>query len=265
MPLSRNGARAVALALMVSLGLVSRVSFAQQAIVTMPSADITPARQFFAMHETQARAWGQRPYWAGTWFLTYGLGYETELAATLFDFGVTYDGGVGNTALALGFKSGVPLLHDVAPRLELRLTFGAMAMVSTVGRGVGHWLYFVPTLRIPGVETRVGAGLSHASEQFYGPGYSALSFIASIEQPVPVPGVRGLSIVAEWFSGSHELSNLIVGLTWHPTPRWIFVLGWKIPTRDAVFTLNEQAVVAEVGIFFPPLGRSTTGSHPAEH
>ena len=100
--------------LAVTVWLAVRTAEAQQAIISMPSADITGARQFFLMHESQLRLWGPRQYWAGTYFLTYGLGYGTELAATLFDFGVNYDGSIGNTTLALGFKSGVRLFTQSA-------------------------------------------------------------------------------------------------------------------------------------------------------
>ncbi len=71
--------------LLAGLACPWRAAHAQQAIVTMPSADVTGPRQLFFMHESQVRVWGDRPYWAGTYFLTYGLGYGTELAATVFD------------------------------------------------------------------------------------------------------------------------------------------------------------------------------------
>ncbi len=242
------------LALSITVLLSARTATAQQAIISMPSADITGPRQFFLMHESQLRLWGARRYWAGTYFLTYGLGYGTELAATLFDLGVNYDGSIGNTTLALGFKSGVRLFTQSAPAWQFQISFGAMAMVSLVNRGVGTWMYALQSFRLPVLRTRLGIGVSYATEQLYGTGYNQLSAMASIEQPLPIPRVSGLSLVAEWFSGSHELSNFILGLTWHPTPTWIFVLGWKVPTRDAVFHIDEQALVAEVGAFFPTIG-----------
>lgn len=230
------------------------VAHAQQAIISMPSADITGPRQLFFMHETQLRTWGQRPYWAGTYFLTYGLGYGTELAATVFDHGVYADGSSGITSLALGFKSAVRLFTREAPRWQLQLSFGAMLLTSLNNGSVGAWLYALQSFRLPVLRTRLAVGVSYASEQLYGPGYNEVSLIASLEQPLPLGSVRGLSVVAEWFSGRHELSNLIVGLTYHPTPTWIFVLGWKIPTRYDAFRVGDMAIVAEVGFFLPPFG-----------
>lgn len=253
-PIAR-GARLLALLLpLVLLVAAARPAAAQQAIVTMPSADITGARTFFFMHESQLRLWGPKPYWAGTYFLTYGLGAGTELAATVYDYGVSYDGTSGNSSLALGFKSGIRLFPQRVPRLQLQISFGAMVMTSLVGRGVGPWMYTLATMRVPVLRTRLGVGASWAGEQFYGPGNEGVSLMASIEQPIPIPRVHGLSVVAEWFSGNHELSNLIVGVTYHHAPTWIFVLGWKIPTRYGTFRVNDQAIVAEVGLFFPTIG-----------
>jgi hypothetical protein len=183
-----------------------------------------------------------------------GLGYGTELAATVFDQGVYPNGGTGNTSLALGFKSAVRLFSREAPAWQLQLTFGAMAVTSLNDGSVGGWIYALQSFRLPALRTRLAVGVSYATEQLYGPGVREFSLIASVEQPLPIPGVRGLSFVAEWFSGQHELSNLIFGLTWHPNPTWIFVLGWKIPTRYNTVDVNDMAAVVEVGFFLPPFG-----------
>lgn len=220
---------------------------AQQAIISMPAADITPEGTFFVMHETQTRFW-ERPYWNTTHFLTYGVGHNTELAATLFNVGIP---STGNATLALGAKSYIPFFERELPRSELRLNLGAMALISLDNQGVGAWVYGLTSFRLPVLRTRLGAGFSYATPQLYEA--TALSVMLSIEQPIP--GIRGLSLVGEWFSGSHDLSNLIVGLTYHPNPRWIFVLGWKVPTRDQHMHVNEQALVAEVGLFLPLPGR----------
>ncbi|MDP3278791.1 MAG: hypothetical protein Q8Q09_26605 [Deltaproteobacteria bacterium] len=230
----------------------------------MPAADTTADRQFFLMHESQLRLWGRSPYWSGTYFLTYGVGSHTEVALTLFDVGVDRHGALyGNTTLAAGFKSVLPFARASAPELELGLITGAMALSSLRDGSFGGWMYAIPTFRLPLLRTRISAGVSYASEQLYGQGYNQFSFAASIEQPLPIPGTRGFSLVAEWFSGSHELSNLIVGATWHLHPALILVLGWKIPTRDQFFHLNEQALVAEIGVYFPRIGR--TPAYVSDH
>jgi hypothetical protein len=231
---------------------------AQQAIVTLPSADITPTGKLFFMHETQARIWGDAPYWSGTYFTTYGLTPGLELAATVFDVGVFGGGKVGNPSLALGAKGRLELFEAALPSLDLCMIAGAMAVVALDGDGVGHWLYSSLSGKVPWLDTRLSVGASHASSQFYGPGFDTISFTASVEQPIP--GIHGLSLVAEWFSGRHELSNFIGGVTYHPNPTWIFVAGWKVPTQDGDFKVDEQALVLEVGLFLPVLaGASQAG------
>lgn len=239
---------------------------AQQAIITMPAADTTPERSFFVMHESQLRLWGPKPAWSGTYFLTFGVGSNTELAVTLFDVGVDGAGALyGNATLAAGFKSVVPIARASAPSLELGIITGAMALSSLRDSTLGGWMYAIPTVRLPVARTRLSAGVSFATEQLYGRGHSGFSFAASIEQPVPIPGTRGLSLVAEWFSGAHELSNLIVGATWHLHPALILVAGWKVPTRDAYFHVHEQALVFEVGGFFPRIGAGPAYDDHDEH
>lgn len=229
----------------------------------MPGADITAPGRVFAMQESQLRLWGPRPYSAGTYFLTLGLDGRTELAAALFDLGTSYEGTIGNTTLALGLKSSVRVFHDEASRASVDLTFGAMALGSLVGLGWDAWLYALRSVRLPALGTRLSVGASYARPQLYGPSApERLSAMASIEQPLP--GVRGLSLMVEWFSGGHDLSNLIAGVTWHPNSTWIFVVGWKVPTRDATFHVDEQALVFEVGFFLPRLGGGALRTRPSQ-
>ncbi|MBL9006444.1 MAG: hypothetical protein JNJ46_19470 [Myxococcales bacterium] len=238
-------ARSLLLSLFVAVSqLLPGSASAQQAIVTLPSADITEPRVFFAMKESQLRAWGQKPMWNATFFLTYGIGYHTELAATFFNIGVPR---TDHASVALGSKSALPLFTDALPSLDIKLTAGAMGLVSLDGKGLGHWLYTHLSLRLPRLATRISAGISQGSAVLFLQEH-ATSFIAAIEQPIP--GLHGLTVTAEWFSGSHDLSNLIIGAAYHPSPRWIFVLGYKIPTKDREITVEEQALVGEVGFFF---------------
>lgn len=217
---------------------------AQQAIVTMPSADITDPRVVFAMKESQLRLWGREPMWNATFFLTYGLGYHSELALTFFNIGVP---ATDNASMAMGYKTALPLFADRHADLELKLTFGAMGIVSLDAQGYGYWLYSHLSGRLPRLETRISAGISQGSKVLFLKD-QATSFIVALEQPIP--WVHGLTLTAEWFSGSHDLANLIFGAAYHPNPRMIFVLGYKIPTKDAHFTVDEQALVGEIGFFF---------------
>lgn len=219
-----------------------RSAQAQQAIVSLPSADVTEEGRAFVMHETQLRPWS-KPYWNTTHFFTYGLGRHTELAITFFNLGIPE---TRNTSMALGFKSAFPLLDEERSRWALRLVLGGMLLVSFNDGGIGYWNYGLLVLTLPRVQTRIGAGVHLASKQLQEK--DAVSFMGSIEQPIP--GVHGLTAVAEWFSGDHDLSNLIVGVCYHPNPTWIFVLGYKMPTQSWDAFHQKHGFVAEVGAFF---------------
>lgn len=223
---------------------VAKNAHAQQAIVTLPSADITDKRTLFTMKESQLRLWGDQPMWNATFFLTYGIGYHTELAATFFNIGVP---STAHASLAIGSKSALPLFADKLPWLDLKFTMGLMGLISLDARGVGYWLYSHLSFRLPKLATRISAGVSHGSSVLFLKD-NATSFITALEQPIP--WVHGLTLTAEWFSGSHDLSNLIFGAAYHPNPTLIFVLGYKIPTKDQLFTTSEQALVFEIGAFF---------------
>jgi len=76
--------------------------YCQQAIVNMPSADITPKGKHFLMHETQVRPQMAGRYWHGTNFYAYEVGKSTELAVTNYNAGGP---AAKNFATGIGFKS----------------------------------------------------------------------------------------------------------------------------------------------------------------
>jgi hypothetical protein len=232
---------AVSLALMVlcALRIGVQQARAQQAIVSLPSADVTPRGKMFLMQESQIRPRAPYRYLNTTNFFCLGVGAGVELAVTTFNIGFPKG---NNRSIAAGAKVVSDLWAEEVPGLELKLTTGAMGFVSFDGRGGGHWLYTHLSLRLPKLGTRVTAGLSHGSEHLFGRN-DVLSFLGAIEQPLGIPQ---LNLLSEWFSGSHELANFIYGLSVHPNHHWIFVVGHKVPTAGPMLT----AAVLEVGLFF---------------
>lgn len=226
-----------------AVSLHSVMSFAQQAIVSLPSADITPKHELFVMQESQIRPFGNKPYWNTTNFYCFGLGYHTELAITTFNLGVP---GTGNVSVGQGFKTSLPILTGLLPTSEVTVTFGAMALFSISRFEVGHWVYAHLSGRLPVTRTRLTVGYSHGSRHLF-ERHNVSSFMAAIEQPL---GTDKLNLVAEWFSGEHDLGNFIWGLVFHPNHHWIFVLGHKVPTSGPVFGKDKMAMVTEVGLFF---------------
>ncbi len=228
----------------IAAGLLAsaRTATAQQAIVSLPSADITPAREAFVMQESQVRPFSPKPYWNTTNFFCYGLGYNAELAVTTFNLGTPYD---GRGSVAFGYKALTPLFDDLVPEAEVKLTHGVMGLVDVDDGGAGHWLYAHLSARAPSLGTRATAGLSEGSWLLFQ--RRVVSFMAALEQPLGTPK---LNAVVEWFSGAHDLGNLIGGVTFHPNHTWIFVTGYKVPTSGPQFSHAKQAFVGEIGAFF---------------
>lgn len=241
-PHRQRAARLAALSAFVAVAAGGGSALAQQAIISLPSADLTPPGETFLMHEAQVRPWSPAPYYNSTSFYAFGLDATTELAITLFDVGVPQKQA---PTVANGFKSVFPVLRDSAREAELHLTVGAMALFSTSSPGAGAWAYGHLTAKAPWLEARVGAGVSAATEELYG--VNATSFIASFEQPL---GDTHASLVAEWFSGRHALGNFSWGVAYHPSHSLIFVLGHKIPTNGPRFGENKAALIGEIGVFF---------------
>lgn len=120
-----------------------------------------------------------------------------------------------------------------------------MAIFSLQGHGYGYWFYSHLSGRLPVLRTRLTLGASHASELLFERELTVA--MAAVEQPVIQDQ---LTLVAEWFSGKHDLGNFIYGLSYHPDHSRIFVLGHKIPTSGPEFGANKMAIVGEVGWFF---------------
>lgn len=215
---------------------------AQQAIVSLPSADVTPERKLFGMVESQFRPVGPKAYYNSTTFFCFGLDGYTELAVSLYNFGAPY---TGNKTVANGFKSVIPLFPRGRSEWEPKLTVGMMALFSLSRRGVGLWAYSHVSVRVPHHGPRISLGLSHSDQQLTD--VRATAAMMAVEQPIRL-GPAHLELVAEWFSGEHDLGNLIYGVAWKPRHDLIFVLGHKIPTSGVEFGTNKMGAVFEVGI-----------------
>jgi len=221
------------------LVFLSRASaLAQQAIVNMPSADITPKGKYFLMHETQARAWRPGRSWSGTNFFAYGAGKSTELAIT------SYSGGsplAETFSTGFGFKSAPQFWKRSHPELEAKLTVGQMAIVNHRGLGFGSFSYAHGSFRIPRYHTRISAGGWGATRQLVG--RNTGGYLLGAEHPF---GKRWI-LLGEWFSGRHDFGFFIPGVLFHPTKNQIVVVGWKIPTYAAN---GKSGLVLEYGITF---------------
>lgn len=217
---------------------------AQQAIVNMPSADITPKGQSFFMHETQWRPWGSGSYWYGTNFFTHGIGKNTELAITTYNAGTP---AAPNQNVGFGFKSAVPLSKGPG---EQKLTAGSMGIVNYRGGGLGNFSYAHYSFRLPKAQTRLTAGGWFGTEQLFKKNTG--NFLAGVEHPLS----KRFILLAEWFAGNHDFGFFIPGVLFHPTPRQIIVVAYKIPNNPAN---GKSGLVIEYGFFF---GGKAEKGHP---
>lgn len=228
----RRGAAAAGL--LLALAAAPRAA-AQQAIISLPSADQTPAGKHFLMHETQLSS--LRPLdWGATHFYTYGLTDKVELAVTLYNMTRP---STRNLSLGIGFKAAERLLEDRWPDREVQFTYGAMLAPSLDGQGLGSWSYALGSFRVPRWETRLSLGAGHGSRQVLDKEATAL--MLGVEHPLPGHFV----LVGEWFSGRHNTANAIAGLLYH-TDEWIFVAGYKVPNDRT----KSHGLVFEIGRFF---------------
>ena len=218
--------------------LVAGGAHAQQAIINLPSADITPKGRHFLMHETQMRAWQPGRAWSGTNFYAYGVGRSTELAVTSYNSGTPRSPAL---ATGIGFKSAPSLWRRSRPGLDAKLTFGQMAIAGHRGGGLGGFTYSHFSFRTPRTATRISAGAWAGTQQLFERNTGGA--LLGVEHPL---GKRW-TLLGEWFSGRHGFGYAIPGALLHLTKTQVFVAGWKIPAGAPD---GKAALVLEYGITF---------------
>lgn len=229
--------RGWSLPLLMLLLLTPADATAQQTIINVPSVDQTPKGQFFALHESATRPGGEGAYWLSTNFLTYGVTSGLEAAVTAYNLG-SY--AAPNSAIGVGWKGARRVLPSRLPAWELTLGAGQMLQTNLRGGGVGLWSYGQASLRIPGAGLRLMGGVSAGPRQLFG--VNTVHFIGSAEWPV----ASHVNLLAEWFSGRHDLADFVPGVSWHGG-KTLVVLGWKF--SNAPGTAGDGLIV-EVGRFF---------------
>lgn len=215
-----RGSVAVATTLAVT-GLGGRAARAQSVVVSVPSTDVTREGVAMIAHESQVNAWKYSSvYWNSFTFGTYGIGRNMELAATLYGVGRP----MGNVTLAVGYKHRVPL-SDTSP-WEPVVAFGPMVPFSFSGQGAGIWTYGVASFRLPELRTRFSVGPSYGTRQIFGD--TTLSMLAAVEQPLG----KNVALIADWFSGRHELGALVPAVQYNISHSFILIAGVKIPNSS---------------------------------
>lgn len=200
---------------------ISKVQ-AQTLIVGVPSADTTPKDEILVTHESQLAPWNRRSWWNSYSFLTYGLNERTEIALSLSNLEAPK---TDNLSLSAGFKTSIPVLTRY-PKWRNKITVGSFVPVSLQGEGVGNWSFGHYSVFIPKTKTRFTAGVSYGTKQIFA--RDAVSFIGGIEQPIN----KKISLVADWYSGTHALAALIPAIQYNINKSDILILGLKIPNNS---------------------------------
>ena len=202
--------------------LLTESAGAQQTIFNVPSADVTPIGRLFLQQESQFRPWKPDRFMSNTSYAAWGVGHNTELDLTLFNVSVPKS---DNITLGVGFKSAIPLLKKRWPDREIKLTVGSVLPVSLQGKGVGNWSYAHASCRLPRVNTRLTAGITAGTRQVFG--RNTVAAIAGIEHPL-TPRV---SLLADWYSGTHGLGLLITGVSVALPKDTALYAGYQIPNN----------------------------------
>ena len=261
MPFAPRNPRRVPLIVATLLTIPFARGAAQSLIVGIPNAEATPKGAWFFTHESQIER-GKRNAWNTFQFLTYGAGhlgkrllpggFDTEIALSFVNFGRP---ATGNRTIAAGFKSVYELPSGRGKAWQVRGTVGALVPVSLDGGGAGSWIFSSGSVRLPQLQTRLTAGPTYGTPQLFGK--EKLGMMAGIEQPLGGAFRRRVSLVADWYSGRHDLAAAIPAIQFNLPRDWIFITGYKLPNRGAA---TERALVLEVaGILARP--RTARGAH----
>ena len=214
--------------------IFTKLSQAQQLIISIPNADITPKNEYVFTGESQLKLEKER----GTenfLFGTYGVGYNTELALSAYNIKVPRSS--VNASVAPGFKTSVQIFRERLDKLQLKLTGGQMIPLSFNGKEVGSWTYGHLSLRLPALDTRLTGGANFGTRQIFG--RSQFSFLTGVEQPI----TEKLMFVADWVSGTHQFAALAVGLQSHINRDTAILVAYKLPNN----TLSgERAIIFEI-------------------
>jgi hypothetical protein len=199
-------------------------------------------------HESQVSPrYKGRPYWNSFSFFTLGVGQGVELAATVYGVGSP----LGKVAVAGGFKQRIELVK--ASTWQPTVAYGSMFPVSASHPNVGVWTYGVSSVRLPTTRTRLTAGASYGSGLIFG--YPTVHAVGGLEQPLS----KRIILIADYFSGRHDLGALITAVQVNVTPAFIVIAGVKTPTNPD--RAGPMAGLVEITYELPVFGDHAAPPH----
>lgn len=206
--------------------LMSQRALAVSLIAGVPNAQTTPARVFMVAHESQVPLIETSTRWMGFWFFTLGLNEELELASTVYNLSSPASNRI---APSLGYKWVKQFGTSV---FEPKMIVGQELLVPLQGTdGLGVWSFAGFSFRLPGLRTRFTGGPSRGPKAMFG--RDLWLVWAGVEQPLS----SDFSLIADWFSGDHDLGALIAAIQWQPNKALVVISGPKL-ANDLSKTVN---------------------------
>ncbi len=217
----------------LTLSFVS-IARAQSLIVGIPNTETTPKGEFILAHETQLNRFQSGGYWNSFTFATLGISKHVELASSVYGVSVPRS---RNSSIGFGFKAA----EQWTQKFEFRTSVGAMVPVSFEGQGTGYWVYGNASIRLPHSRTRFTVGPSFGTRQIFG--RRTYSTMVGVEQPFN----KQWGVVADWFSGRHDLGAAIAGISYMPNKKTLIIFGYKVANSA---TSGRPAFMIEVARTF---------------
>jgi len=212
--------------------------FSQQTIFNVPSADIVEKNKIFIQHESQFRTKNPDSFINTTNYLSYGVGKETELDATLFNLSSPSS---NNLSLAIGFKNSKKIGYKLFKNIDSTLIIGSMIPISLNDNGVGNWTYAENSLYLNKTKTRVTGGVSYGTKQIFGK--EIICFLGGFEQKIN----DRINIIGDWYSKNHNLGIAALGLSYAAPENLTFYGGLQFPNNK---TIGRQSVIFEIAKIF---------------
>lgn len=221
---------------------------AQQTIFNVPSADVLPAKTVYLEVDNYFRTWSTS---SGTAHQIYGRGV-VGVGANV-EMGID-SGGHDTVNQSQSFLDYTikwrPILHE----LQGRRSPGAIGFYVGEDAGVGlsgatqgklrSLTYLMGSLKLPDLGARLGVGPNYCTKHEFG----TARWGAQVTFEQPIPGVPGLLVAADWFSG--DGAYFTPGFIYS---RWNFTLyaGYGLANNGR----QDDLVTLELGYTFPPWGK----------
>ena len=217
--------------------LLCSKAYSQQTIFNVPSADVTPQYVFYTENENQFRSWDPH-YYILTQYNNFGIGHNTDIEASLYNVRTPKN----KPTMGYGFKSVIPILKDKYPERAYKMTIGDQVLVTYNENSVGNWGYTHLSGIVPVSNTRLTAGVSAGSKQYYGK--NVVCFIGGYEQPIS----KKFSIIGDWYSGGHLNGFFIPGFSYKLTKYNTLYIGYRIRNNK---NSPPSGFVIEINAFIP--------------